>query len=734
MLKNANKLLRQFSEQINKFPLSFLSVLNVGWEAGTVKLFNDDNEPRTVNISRAGGMAVVVAELPLALIRYGRESNIFFNIVSVSPYIGGAMRDASLSSLIESGHMHKVKEYKSVYAGESFDVEVYEGKTEFGKQYLLKSDAWAGKFGGNMSPYILTLKGQDEKEEMERDHLSSSPYAMSLMEERAYIVFSQAVAKIYDMVRADAAILHDYHSGLSVFYNERINPVLIGHNMAYQGIMGVNMEKDHLAVLNDLSQRLNLDGDTVHKYFRAWARPDHIGAGNILQAVLRKCRERTGISATTVSEGYASELRENIEDIKRRISKRSFPALPPDYFSLDKTKMRIKDFYRSHFDMEIDDAEAERFQLVEESRNLEELRTGNIVGILNGLDVEKHASRNKLLRDIVVHADKHKWSNPLTPLYLKNEVAKDPEFLDGLNFDPAQPARVFKAKHVLRKILLMEFFPEKKHTELWDNKDSFIHYSWGRLVDQKNIPLIVSEAEHMTKHGDILILLAVNPDDPLAFSIEDVAEKKSKELQKKGLKFAFTSKFDVKGAVFAAGADLVHVPSRYEPCGLTDMEAYWMGTPVVANLVGGLGKGGYAVAGFSADPTSMEAMRIAYRKAYHRAVNIKKYYPEKWREVCLEALKLDFSYKKPANSYIDIMYVAMTKPVMNKAVTLAEAYRQGELPKEMYDVLKEQVRNLPLRIRRAYIEYATRFSSYDENKAFFYGVSNDTIIELFSGD
>ncbi|MFH1223539.1 MAG: glycogen/starch synthase, partial [Pseudomonadota bacterium] len=316
MLKGVNKLLKQFSEDINRLPFNFLNVLNVGWEAGTVKLFNDNNEPKIVNISRAGGMAVVVAELPLALVKYGRKSNLFFNTISISPYIDGAMRDDSLSSLVESGLMRKVKEYKSVYCGESFDVEVYEGKTEFGKQYLLKSNAWGEQFGGNMSPYILTLKGQQEKEKLEKSFISSNPHSMSLIEERAYIVFSQAVARIYDMVKADVAILHDYHSGLSVFYNDAIKPVIIGHNMAYQGIMGINShcllhkdyERNHIAALEDLSIRLNLDRDVVHNYFRVWTRHDYVGAGNILQAVIRKCKQKTGISATTVSPGYAKEL------------------------------------------------------------------------------------------------------------------------------------------------------------------------------------------------------------------------------------------------------------------------------------------------------------------------------------------------------------------------------------------------------------------------------------------
>ncbi|MEI6058916.1 MAG: glycogen/starch synthase, partial [archaeon] len=663
-------LLSFFSNQIKSISFKQLNVLSAGWEGGSVKLIGlQKGEEKIVHISKAGGMSVVVAELPQALIRYGKEAGIKFFVNSVCPYVGGAMRDTSLSSLVSEGYVRKVKDFNASYGEKVFPVEIYEGKTEFGKQFLIKSDAWGGKFGGNMSPYILTLTGQEELKKMERDFVPNTPCAINLAEERAYIVFAQAVAKLYEYTASYAAILHDYHAGLAAFYNDKINPVLIGHNMAYQGVMAINknllvsknMKLNHMAALRDLSFRLCLNKETVHKYFRSWVRYDDVGTGNILQAVIKKCREKTGISATTVSEGYASELHENYDSLKARISSLAMKPLSEDYFSIEKTRMRIKDFYRTHFGIEILNEEADRFQLMEESRGLDELKSANIVGILNGMDIEKHASRNKLLKEIVINPYSFKWHNIEAPAYLKNVVAVDPDFKDGLNYDAAQPQRVFKAKSILRKILLMEFFPQPEYRELWDDKRSFIHYSWGRLVDQKNIPLILSEAEQITRKGNILIVVAVNPDDSLSFKIKDLAEEKAKHMQENGHRFAFSSEFDTRGAILAGGADLVHIPSRYEPCGLTDMESYWMGTPVVANLVGGLGKGGYAVGNFVADPTSLESMRIAYRRVYHRACNIKKYYPDKWKELCLEALSLDFSYKMPANKYIDMIYLAYTK-------------------------------------------------------------------------
>ncbi|MCX6112533.1 MAG: glycosyltransferase, partial [Proteobacteria bacterium] len=547
------------------------------------------------------------------------------------------MRDNSLSSLVKMGYMKKIAEIESFYSGENYDVEIYEGETDFGKQYLLKSDAWAGKFGGSMSPYILTLVGEEEREKLEKNFISNTPHSINLMEERAYVVFAQAIAKLYNITKSNTAILHDYHSALALFYNEAIEPIIIGHNMAYQGIMGINTKKlnsgkkknnNNSISTADIAKRLNLSDQIIEKYFKAWVSKKYLGTGNILQAAIRKSKEKTGISATTVSPGYVNELRETLDDLKKRVIENSHCFISEDHFDIEPTRTRIKDFYLKHFDIEVTDAEADRFLLAEESRGLEELRNGNVIGILNGLDLKKHASKNPVLKDIVLNPYDFEWKNLQTPSYLKNVVARTPYFSKGLNFSASEPDRVFKCKKILRRIMLMEFFPEKKDSSIWDNETSFIHYSWGRLVDQKNIPLIIAEAENITKKGDILIVIAANPDDRLSEEIEYYAQVKSETMRNAGLKFAFSSKFDIKGSIYAAGADLVHVPSRYEPCGLTDMESYWMGTPVVANMVGGLGKGGYAVAGFKADPTSLEAMCLAYRAVYNRAVNIKKYFTE----------------------------------------------------------------------------------------------------------
>ncbi len=133
------------------FPkLDKITLLNAGWEGGSVCFEKaDGRDSKIVSISKAGGMAVVVSDLPSALLKYGKEDKISFTVCSVSPYISGSIRDTSLSSLVQEGYVKKHSDILTVYDGHKHSVEVYEGKTDFGYQYLLKSNVWDGKFGGH---------------------------------------------------------------------------------------------------------------------------------------------------------------------------------------------------------------------------------------------------------------------------------------------------------------------------------------------------------------------------------------------------------------------------------------------------------------------------------------------------------------------------------------------------------------------------------------------------------
>lgn len=109
-----------------------------------------------------------------------------------------------------------------------------------------------------------------------------------------------------------------------------------------------------------------------------------------------------------------------------------------------------------------------------------------------------------------------------------------------------------------------------------------------------------------------------------------------------------------------AGADMIVVPSAFEPCGLTQMIAMKYGTvPIVRNT------GGLADTVFDAD----YAHRPYYERngyvfndydhggvesALHRAIGLWYSYPQYFRELMINGMRYDYSWNHPAEHYINI--------------------------------------------------------------------------------
>jgi starch synthase len=103
-----------------------------------------------------------------------------------------------------------------------------------------------------------------------------------------------------------------------------------------------------------------------------------------------------------------------------------------------------------------------------------------------------------------------------------------------------------------------------------------------------------------------------------------------------------------------AGADIFLMPSRYEPCGLTQMYSLSYGTPPVATSVGGLrdtivpypnqGANGFVFA----DPTP-GALLATVRKAVRVWED-----RDAWREVQVNAMQTRFSWEHSARAYMDV--------------------------------------------------------------------------------
>lgn len=116
-------------------------------------------------------------------------------------------------------------------------------------------------------------------------------------------------------------------------------------------------------------------------------------------------------------------------------------------------------------------------------------------------------------------------------------------------------------------------------------------------------------------------------------------------------KFSTKLKFDLKLARrIYAGSDLFLAPSRFEPCGLTQMVAMRYGTIPIVRATGGLADTVDAKTGFRFKEFSPEALYSGLEKA----LAIFYQHPKKWKQMMTNGMKKDFSWKKPAKEYLKL--------------------------------------------------------------------------------
>lgn len=118
-----------------------------------------------------------------------------------------------------------------------------------------------------------------------------------------------------------------------------------------------------------------------------------------------------------------------------------------------------------------------------------------------------------------------------------------------------------------------------------------------------------------------------------------------------------------------AGADALVVPSRFEPCGLTQLYGLMYGTLPVVRRVGGLADTVVDANGQAADAQHTgqatgfvfeAASSAALEAALHRAVLAYRE-PQAWRRMMHRGMALDFSWREAAGHYL-ALYRVMTAP------------------------------------------------------------------------
>jgi starch synthase len=110
-----------------------------------------------------------------------------------------------------------------------------------------------------------------------------------------------------------------------------------------------------------------------------------------------------------------------------------------------------------------------------------------------------------------------------------------------------------------------------------------------------------------------------------------------------------------------AGADMIIVPSNYEPCGLTQMIGMRYGTVPIVRGVGGLVS---TVFDRDYDENKPQEKRNGYvfyqtdnqalESAMDRAIGLWHHYPKDFRQLALQGMEYDYSWHNPGQDYVGI--------------------------------------------------------------------------------
>lgn len=177
-----------------------------------------------------------------------------------------------------------------------------------------------------------------------------------------------------------------------------------------------------------------------------------------------------------------------------------------------------------------------------------------------------------------------------------------------------------------------------------------------RLVPQKGLELIKHALSFCLNNGGQFILLGSSPIPEVSAEFLALKHFYTDHPQ---VHLVLQYQEELSHWVYA-GADILIVPSIFEPCGLTQMIALKYGTIPIVRRTGGLadtvfdidncGKKFEESNGYTFDEATTTAMDSPLKRAFDCWLHN----PEKWRKLVINGMNIDFSWNKSSNLYLDI--------------------------------------------------------------------------------
>ena len=232
---------------------------------------------------------------------------------------------------------------------------------------------------------------------------------------------------------------------------------------------------------------------------------------------------------------------------------------------------------------------------------------GKLRGILNGIDVDKFNPK----------------TDPMIPV----------------NYD----LKTFEDK-VQNKLAF------QKEMDLEVNADIPLIGMVTRLTHQKGIDLILQASEEILKTGAQLVILGTGDAhyESALRSLEHYRHDRVRSI------LLFSNEMSAK--IYAA-SDLFLMPSKTEPCGLSQLISMRYGTVPVVHRVGGLRDTVIPFTGVEGNGFTFESFQAGdMMDAIYRAVTCFYQSPDEWKKIIKNNLQKDVSWEQSAKKYLDLYH------------------------------------------------------------------------------
>ena len=232
---------------------------------------------------------------------------------------------------------------------------------------------------------------------------------------------------------------------------------------------------------------------------------------------------------------------------------------------------------------------------------------GKLRGILNGIDVDKFNPK----------------TDPMIPV----------------NYD----LKTFEDK-VKNKLAF------QKEMDLEVNADIPLIGMVTRLTHQKGIDLILQASEDILRTGAQLVILGTGDAhyESALRSLEHYRHDRVRSI------LLFSNEMSAK--IYAA-SDLFLMPSKTEPCGLSQLISMRYGTVPVVHRVGGLRDTVIPFTGVEGNGFTFESFQAGdMMDAIYRAVTCFYQSPDEWKQIIKNNLQKDVSWEQSAKKYLDLYH------------------------------------------------------------------------------